>query len=150
MKRWLTLLFLGILALNGCKQPVPREVPERAVKPKKVVHLDVKYRFLNKVLPRNGDSELGIVCLADAEIKADITFSADNIEWVPLAQKIQTKKHKDTIFALKYKWKMPPMPVDKFWIRISAVSTDGRRGKKTFIIECVSPRSKVTFDPFSI
>jgi len=139
------LLFLFLAA--GCGPPVgcPRETPGG-----KRLLLEVVYLFARREAPGRLPP-LGILCIGSKPMKVDIGYRRGlTSPWRVLAAGVEARQVKPGRFTAKYVWKTPAGGPGMLQLKITAVAADGARGEKIVTVDCVRPRSKVTFNPFSL
>ncbi len=143
----LPLIFLFLLAA-GCG-------PE--------AKLQTKYHFPRvgfEKVQRSGDT-LYILVKSEVMVTCDLTFSMDGKKWdpVPKRQNLKAKKLKSTEnkpeFGINIILRLPPkMTTKTLKFKLTATFPDGSKADRIIdieeIVDSITPRSRVTFDPFSI
>jgi hypothetical protein len=125
--------------------------------------LQTKYHFPRLGIDdvyRDGDA-LYILVKSEVMIICDLTFSTDGKKWapVPKRQNLKAKKLKSTEnkneYGINIVLRIPEnMTTENLKFKITATLPDKSTTEKIIeireIIDSVTPRSKVTFDPFSL
>jgi len=109
-------------------------------------------RFVKQEEDKDAPLRIGIACMSRVPIHADIGYrtGGSGPVWTPIQTNVASEKLKDDTYVVRCLWEKPPGVKRNIYVKVTAVSKDGTKGNRTVRVDCVRPKSRVTFDPFSL
>ena len=142
------VIFCIILCvLLGCSGPSEGK-STRETDPDRL-EINLICKFLKLEPGEKGLPALGILCVSKVPVSADIGYQVNNSKWIP----IEIGKKAEKIggqYIVRYRWEKPDISKNEIMIKVTAVSSDGKKRTMIKAVDCVKPASKATFNPFSL
>ena len=142
------IIYCIILCISvGCSGPSERKKTRDTASDG--LEIDVIYQFVKENPDKKAFPTLVILCVSKVPIHADIGYQVGSSAWIPIETGLGPIHKKDK-YIVVCRWKKPVVSEHTIMIKVTAVSSDGKKKTITKAVDCVKPASKATFYPFSL
>ncbi|MFC1478980.1 hypothetical protein ACFL6F_00135 [Planctomycetota bacterium] len=142
------IIYCIILCISvGCTRPSEGKNPRGTASDG--LEINVICKFVKDNPDKKAFPTLVILCVSKVPIHADIGYQVGSSTWIPIVTGLKAVQRKNK-YIVGYRWENPNISEHTVMIKVTAVSSDGKKRTVTKAVDCVQPASKATFYPFSL